>query len=75
MSDFGIKIITGNEEFHTRELGLKMIDFKIPQPDAKPTMSRFREHQEIWIYQRFMEVLDMKIEADCRLLLLYVTIL
>ena len=35
MSDFGIKIITGNEEFHTRELGLKMIDFKIPQPDAK----------------------------------------
>ena len=72
MSDFGIKIITGNEEFHTRELGLKMIDFKIPQPDAK---TNYVQIPGIWIYQRFMEVLDMKIEADCRLLLLYVTIL
>ncbi len=40
MGDFGIRIISGNDEFHTSQLGLKMTDFKIPQPDAKTNYVR-----------------------------------
>jgi len=35
MGNFGIKIITDSEEFHTSELGLRMTALKIPQPGAK----------------------------------------
>ena len=35
MGNFGIKIITDSEEFHTSDIGLKMTAFKIPQPKAK----------------------------------------
>ena len=75
MSDFGIKIITGNEEFHTRELGLKMIDFKIPQPDAKTNYVQIPGTSGNLDLSEVYGGVDMKIETDCRLLLLYVTIL
>lgn len=35
MGNFGIKIITDSEEFHTSDIGLKMTALKIPQPKAK----------------------------------------
>ena len=35
MGEFGIKIMTGNDSFHTSELGLKMTAFNIPQPAPK----------------------------------------
>lgn len=37
MGQFGIKIMTGNDTFHTSELGLKMTAFNIPQPAPKTT--------------------------------------
>lgn len=63
MGNFGIKIITETDAFHTSELGLKMTALKIPFPSPKPIIFRYQAPLAILICRRCLAGYYMRIEA------------